>query len=282
MCGLIAGWGQGCPDEERVEKMGSLAELEILGCRFTRAAEAEVVKQICSWFDAPVRVSNTIVTVNVAILMMLRRDRRLAEAVGGADLVVADGVPLIWASRWLGTPLPGRVAGVDLMTRLLQLGSARRLRVFLLGTTQERLDKLVEVVGERYPGIDVVGARNGYFSIEEHRSVAEQVRDAGADLLLVGMPAPAKELWCEQFRDVLQTPVILGVGGGFDVLAGYVRRAPLWAQNMGLEWAWRLLMEPRKLWKRYLVTNTEFLGVLAVSFVRRILLRSASPEMSSR
>jgi exopolysaccharide biosynthesis WecB/TagA/CpsF family protein len=200
MCGLIAGWGQGCPDEERVEKMGSLAELEILGCRFTRAAEAEVVKQICSWFDAPVRVSNTIVTVNVAILMMLRRDRRLAEAVGGADLVVADGVPLIWASRWLGTPLPGRVAGVDLMTRLLQLGSARRLRVFLLGTTQERLDKLVEVVGERYPGIDVVGARNGYFSIEEHRSVAEQVRDAGADLLLVGMPAPAKELWCEQVR----------------------------------------------------------------------------------
>jgi N-acetylglucosaminyldiphosphoundecaprenol N-acetyl-beta-D-mannosaminyltransferase len=212
-----------------------------------------------------------VVTVNVAILMMMRSNDKLAEAVRGADLIVADGTPLIWVSRWLGTPLPERVSGVDLMQCLLQAGAKHRLRVFLLGTTQQRLDTLIHVIDERYPGTQIVGARNGYFTAGEYPEVVRQIRDSRPDLLLVGMPAPFKEIWCEEQRNSLQVPAVLGVGGAFDVVAGFVSRAPNTIQGIGLEWLWRLIMEPRKLWKRYLITNSQFVGLLAKELLTRRL-----------
>src|SRR5258708_26140076 len=183
--------------------------------------------------------------------MMMRSNHKLAEAVKKADLVVADGTPLVWASSLLGTPLPERVSGVDLMQGLLQVGTKYNLRVFLLGTTQQRLDTLNKVIKERYPGVYVVGARNGYFAASEYPEVTRQIRDSCPDILLVGMPAPFKEIWCEEQRTCLQVPAVLGVGGAFDVVAGFVPRAPKVIQSIGLEWLWRLSMEPRKLWERY-------------------------------
>jgi N-acetylglucosaminyldiphosphoundecaprenol N-acetyl-beta-D-mannosaminyltransferase len=222
----------------------------------------------------------TVITLNAAVVTMLRGDPVLRAAVRSADLVLADGMPLVWAARWLGTPLPGRVTGVDLMTRLLDAGRARGLRVFLLGATQERLDRMVAVVGVRHPGVVVAGARNGYFAAAEHAEVAAQIRAARADLLLIGMPTPAKEIWCAQHRDVLGTPVALGVGGAFDVLAGFVRRAPTWMQAAGLEWLWRLAMEPRRLWRRYLVSNTRFVALVAVAMAERLPLIRRNPAIT--
>lgn len=246
------------------------SEVSLLGCDFHAVTEEQALAAILGRCRSGDRATNIVITVNAAILVMMRRDPRLRSAVAAGDLVVADGTPLVWASRLLGAPLPGRVTGVDLMGRLLDAGQAQGLRVFLLGTTQERLDRLVEVVRERYPGIVVAGTRNGYFGPTQYAEVAAQVREARADLLLVGMPAPMKEIWCEQHREALATPVVLGVGGAFDVLAGYVRRAPVWMQNAGLEWLWRLILEPRKLWKRYLVTNSQFLALLAVASAKRV------------
>lgn len=261
--------------EEAVSRVQRVAppRVSLLDCPFDAITERAAVDLVFAWRDDPVRVSRHIITVNVAILMMAREDAKLAEAIERAELVVVDGKPLVWTARWMDVPVPERVSGVDLMKSLLAAGNERGLSVFLLGTTQERLDVLTRVIRAQYPNVVIKGARNGYFKKDEWRSVAEQIRDARADLLLVGMPAPFKEIWCEEHRDILKTPAILGVGGAFDVLGGFVPRAPRALQEAGLEWAWRLAMEPRKLWKRYLSTNSRFLALLGMRLAETKILR---------
>jgi N-acetylglucosaminyldiphosphoundecaprenol N-acetyl-beta-D-mannosaminyltransferase len=245
------------------------AQVDLLGCSFAVMTERDAVERVFAWRNYPRRKSHTMVTVNVAILMMMRSDPKLAEACNRADLVVADGKPLVWLSKLLGRPLPERVSGVDVMARLLEEGKTRGLRIFLLGAKQECVERLVAVVNERYPGVTVAGYRNGYFGPHDYAEVAREVRESRADVLFVGMPAPFKEIWCEAWREELATPTILGVGGAFDVLAGFVPRAPKWMQEAGLEWSWRLMQEPRKLWKRYLTTNARFLLLAASAVAKR-------------
>lgn len=245
--------------------------IDLLGCPFDPVTERDAVELVFTWRDAPERRSHHIVTVNVAILMMARTDAKLAAAIEAADLVVVDGTPLVWTSNWLGAPVPERVSGVDLMRRLLEEGDRRGLSVFLLGTTQERLEVLERVLHAKYPSVVIAGSRNGYFGEADYPDVIAQIRDAKADLLLVGMPAPFKEVWCEAHREALATPAILGVGGAFDVMAGFVQRAPRVLQTAGLEWAWRLAMEPRKLWRRYLQTNSAFLALLGKTLAKERL-----------
>lgn len=204
---------------------------------------------------------------------MAREDPRLANAIEKADLVVVDGKPLVWTAGWLGAPVPEKVSGVDLMRSLLEAGDERGLSIFLLGTTQERLEVLERVIRAKYPNVRIAGMRNGYFKEPDYPAVTKMIREAKADLLLVGMPAPFKEIWCEEQREALATPTILGVGGAFDVMAGFVPRAPRVMQEAGLEWAWRLAMEPKKLWKRYLVTNSAFLALLGKTLAVRTILR---------
>lgn len=236
--------------------------IAMMGCPFDPITQAQTVERVLAWRDDPVRKSHTIVTVNVAILMMMRDDAELRRSVEQADLVVVDGKPLVWTSRWLRSPVPEKVSGIDLMQRLLQVGGDRRLSIYLLGTTQGRLDALQDVIRQKYPNVRIAGARNGYFTPAEHPEVIRDIRESRADILFVGMPTPFKDVWCEKYREELETPTILGVGGAFDVIAGFVPRAPRIFQEAGLEWAWRLAMEPRKLWKRYVLTNTRFLALL--------------------
>lgn len=248
--------------------------IDLFGCPFDAITEDETVELVFAWKNAPERKSHHIITVNVAILMMAKDDAKLTDAIEKADLVVVDGKPLVWTSKWLGSEVPEKVSGVDLMRRLLEAGNERGLAIFLLGTTQERLEVLERVIRAKYPNVVIAGTRNGYFKPADYPEITRQIRDAKADLLLVGMPAPFKEIWCEEHREALATPAILGVGGAFDVMAGFVPRAPRLMQEAGLEWAWRLLMEPRKLWKRYLVTNSAFIALLGKTLaIRRFATR---------
>ena len=247
--------------------------IDLLGCPFDAVTEKETVEQVFEWIAAPDRKSHHIITVNVAILMMAREDEKLARAIENADLVVVDGKPLVWTARWLKSPVPEKVSGVDLMKSLLEEGDKRGLSIFLLGTTQERLDVLERVLRAKYPNVKIAGTRNGYFKQPDWPDVVKLIRDSKADLLLVGMPAPFKEVWCEEQREALATPVMLGVGGAFDVMAGFVPRAPLVMQEAGMEWAWRLAMEPKKLWKRYLKTNSAFIALLGKTIASERILR---------
>jgi N-acetylglucosaminyldiphosphoundecaprenol N-acetyl-beta-D-mannosaminyltransferase len=162
---------------------------------------------------------------------------------------------------------------VDLMGRLLEAGSERGLSAYFLGAKEEVVSKLAALCAERYPGLTVAGHRDGYFGREQHESIADEIRRLAPHMLFVGMPTPFLEIWCERYRERLDVPVIMGVGGSFDVHAGHVRRAPRWMQGVGMEWSWRLMMEPRKMWKRYLTTNSQFAWLAA----REILSRRSAP-----
>ena len=234
--------------------------IEVLGCPFDTVGMQGAIDQCVAWCDGP-RAAHTIVTMNAALICTMRRDEELRKACRGGDLIVADGVPVLWTSRLAGAPLPERVAGVDLTAKLLAEGSKRGLSVYFLGARKQVIEDLVRLCARDYPGLKVVGWRDGYFTAADHDSIVAEIARLAPQMLFVGMPSPFKEVWIERHRAALGVPVIAGVGGTFDVLTGHVRRAPRALQAIGMEWFWRLAMEPRKMWKRYLLTNTEFLAL---------------------
>jgi len=199
-----------------------------------------------------------IAMMNVAKLVKMRADRDLAESILAADLIGADGVPLVWVSKLFGTPLPGRVNGTDLMYRLLERASEKGYRVFFFGATEAVLQRVIELVRREYSGVQIAGWQHGYFTPAEELVIVNKIRIAEPDILLIAFGTPKKELWVKHYLSAMGVPVIHGVGGSFDVMAGVVRRAPLWMQRSGLEWFFRTLQEPGRMWRRYLVTNTVF------------------------
>ena len=245
---------------------------ELLGLSFDAVTMETAVARCLEFCRAP-RASHVVVTANAYHLCMMRHDPELAAACHAAQLTVADGMSVVWALRASGQEAPERVAGVDLMDRLLAEAAKRQLSVYFLGARREVVEALARKSRNLYPGLEIAGFRDGYFGPKDHQAVVEDIRASGAHILFVGMPSPFKETWCERHRERLDVPVIIGVGGSFDVLAGYIRRAPHWVQLAGLEWSWRLLMEPRKLWKRYLTTNSEFVWLASREIVARRLRR---------
>ncbi len=196
--------------------------------------------------------------VNVAKIVNMQKDAALAEDVTSSDIILADGTAVVWASKIMGLPLPERVAGIDLMYGLFDRGC----RVFCLGASEDISQRVEKKLAEDYPQVTLAGRRNGYFAEEDEQSIAEQIRDAKPDVLLVAISSPKKERFMAQWGDTMAVPIVHGVGGSFDVFAGKVKRAPLSWQQYGLEWLYRLGQEPRRMWKRYLVTNTRFIWML--------------------
>jgi N-acetylglucosaminyldiphosphoundecaprenol N-acetyl-beta-D-mannosaminyltransferase len=257
------------------------ARAELLGLSFEPMTMDAVVGQCLEWCRG-VRSPHTVITANAAHLCMMRRDPGLDAACRSGDLIVADGMSVVWALRAAGVEVPERVAGVDLMTRLLEAGGDERLRVYFLGARPEVVERLAEAAARRYPGLVVAGYRDGYFSPADHEAVVEEIRGLAPHLLFIGMPSPFKEMWIQRHGARLGVPVMIGVGGSFDVLAGFIPRAPRRMQQMGLEWFWRLIKEPRKLWKRYLRTNTEFLWLAGREILARRLAGRPAAERLQR
>lgn len=209
--------------------------------------------------------------VNAAKIVNMRRDEQLREAVLSSDLIVADGMSVVWASRLLGRRLPERVAGIDLMMELLKRAHERGYRVYCLGARAEVLREAVARILALYPDVNIVGARDGYFSEDEEAAVAAEIAAAKPDMLFVAITSPKKERLLARWSEAIQVPICHGVGGSFDVLAGTVKRAPRAWQSLGLEWLYRVLQEPRRMWRRYLVTNTAFVGMVLKSMINRRL-----------
>jgi N-acetylglucosaminyldiphosphoundecaprenol N-acetyl-beta-D-mannosaminyltransferase len=207
--------------------------------------------------------------VNAAKIVNMRRDPLLREDVLTSDLILADGTSVVWAGRLLGVALPERVAGIDLMHAMLRRGEARGWRFFLLGATPEVLAAAVGRIHAEHPSVVVSGCSHGYYAPEEEEGVAEAIRTARPDILLVAMTSPKKERFLARWSGRLDVPVWHGVGGSLDVLAGKVRRAPEAWQRLGLEWLYRVKQEPRRLWKRYLVTNSIFCAMVLGQLVRQ-------------
>jgi len=210
------------------------------------------------------------VAINAAKLVAMQEDPELRRIVEECELVSADGQAVVWASRLLGDPLPERVAGIDLMHELFALAERRGFRVFVLGAKAEVLEQARQRIMAKHPRLQLVGMRDGYFSEAEEAEVAEQVRDARPDILFVAISSPRKEYWLGHYGRSIDVPFVMGVGGAIDVVAGITRRAPGPLQHLGLEWAYRLAQEPRRLFRRYAVTNLRFGLLLAGGLVRRL------------
>ena len=212
------------------------------------------------------------VTSNVDHLMKLRRDPEFRAAYAGAGLRVADGVPLVWASRFLGTPLRGRVNGTDLFERLAALAAERGWSIYLLGGADNSAALAAAVLERRLPGLRIAGAYAPAFGFEhdaeECRRIETMVRDARTDILFVGLGAPKQEKWLARHGAACNVRFAVGVGVSFSFVAGAIPRAPLWMQRNGLEWLWRLIQEPGRLWKRYLVAGLPFFGLVALQKLR--------------
>jgi N-acetylglucosaminyldiphosphoundecaprenol N-acetyl-beta-D-mannosaminyltransferase len=209
--------------------------------------------------------------INAAKVVNMYRNPALGADVLSSDVIFADGASVVWASHILGDPLPERVAGIDLMMGMLARGMNRGYRVYLLGATEEVNRMVAERITIDYPSVIVAGRRNGYFSVAEEVAIADDIAKAKPDILLVAITSPKKEQFLARWSDTIKVPICHGVGGSFDVYAGKVKRAPLSWQRWGMEWLYRLLQEPRRMWKRYLITNFLFCWLIVRELGRKFI-----------
>lgn len=207
--------------------------------------------------------------INAAKIVNMDRNPDLGDAVHESDVIYADGMSVVWASRLLRKPLPERIAGIDIMLGILKRGQHHKYKVFCLGATRDVVTAVCDKFEADFPGIRLVGHCDGYFDLHEEKEVAKAVRDAKPDVLFVAITSPKKEKFMAKWAQYMNVPVVHGVGGSFDVVAGLVQRAPESWQKLGLEWLYRVKQEPRRLWKRYLVTNFLFIAILLQEIFRQ-------------
>ena len=227
------------------------------------------------WIDDAIRAKRRgyLCVAPVHLVMVAQDDPEVFEAVTGSDFVVPDGQPLVWALRSLGADDPSRVYGPDLMIEACRRASKTGAKMYLFGGRNDgALVQLTLNLRRRFPGLQIVGGHSPPYrpaTAEEERAIANEINASGADIVWVGTGQPKQELWMAQMRPQLTTPVLIGVGAAFDFHAGLVPQAPAVLQELGLEWAYRLAREPRRLWKRYLRYNPRFIR----DFARQLLTR---------
>ncbi|WP_199730188.1 WecB/TagA/CpsF family glycosyltransferase [Paraburkholderia sp. BL17N1] len=232
-----------------------MKRIEVFGCPMDAATMDETVARISTRIAA--RQFTQHVAVNVAKLVHMQADAELARSVRCCDMISIDGMGVVWAARVLGHAVPERVAGVDLFDKLLAEAARLKFPVYLLGATDEVVERVAVLCADTYPGLRIAGCHHGYFG-DDHQPVVDRIRESGARLLFVAITSPTKENFINRWRESLGVDFVMGVGGTFDVVAGKVSRAPRWMQTAGLEWFFRVLQEPRRMWRRYLVTNSKF------------------------
>ncbi|MBN3565572.1 MULTISPECIES: WecB/TagA/CpsF family glycosyltransferase [Burkholderia cepacia complex] len=248
-------------------------QIELFGCPMDVATVSETVDAIRSRIAH--RQFTQHVVVNVAKIVNMQTDRELAASVRACDIINIDGMGVVWGARVLGFPVPERVAGVDLFDSLLGMAQEEGWPIFMLGATNPVVQRASVVVAEKYPRLRIAGVHHGYFWDDE-RAIVERIRESGARLLFVAITSPRKENFINRWKADLGVDFVMGVGGTFDVVAGKVKRAPRWMQRSGLEWAYRVIQEPGRMWKRYLSTNSRFLVMLTGAYVSRMFQRKHS------
>lgn len=242
--------------------------MKLIDCEFAAVTEKGAVEWARRFMRSGRR--GYITTVNVAILMMMRGDQRLKNFISRSALTVCDGQPLVWLSKLLGRPLPERVAGVELVESLCRCAAEEKAGVYLLGSKADIVADVAAKLKEQTPGLNIVGVADGYFGPDESAERAAAVKASGAKLLIVAMGVPRQEVFIEEQWEELGVNLAIPVGGSFDVIAGRKQRAPLWVQKIGFEWFFRMCQEPQRLAKRYVVTNTQFIGLATLALLKEM------------
>jgi len=203
------------------------------------------------------------VVINAGKVVAMQTNKTLYDSVVNCDLINADGQSIVWAARFLGKHLPERVAGIDLMQNLITLAAEKGYKCFFLGAKEEVVVKVVDFYSQKYGKDMIAGYRNGYFSADEEAEVAQQIADSKANMLFVAITSPKKEIFQNKYQNILESVnFTMGVGGSFDVIAGVTKRAPRWMQVIGMEWFFRFIQEPIRMWNRYMVGNYKFVKLV--------------------
>lgn len=234
--------------------------VEIMGCQIDNLDMEETLQIVENFIQSGLPHQH--VVVNVDKIVKASRDPDLRRIINECALVNVDGMPVVWASRLLGKGLKERVAGVDLFEALMERSALKGWRVFLLGAKEDVVLGVKDIYERRYGGLKVAGFRNGYWRPEEESDVVRQIKESKADLLFVAISSPKKEQFLGMYQAEMRVPFAMGVGGTFDVATGKVKRAPVWMQKSGLEWFYRFLQEPRRMFHRYFVEDIAFFWLL--------------------
>ena len=244
------------------------AQILLMGCKIDNLTMQETLDKVAGFIRAGTPHQH--VVVNVDKLVKASRDPALRRIINACALVNVDGMPVVWASRLLGTPLKERVAGIDLFMALMERAAQCGWRVFLLGAQEEVVAGVAQLYRGKLPALTICGWRNGYWQgAAEEAQVAAQIRSSRADLLFVAISSPQKEQFLERHQGAMRVPFAMGVGGSFDVVVGKVKRAPRWMQRVGLEWFYRFLQEPRRMFRRYFLDDMAFFGLLLGELAER-------------
>jgi len=249
--------------------------IELFGSKMDTLTMKETVKTINH------RINNKIFTqhvvVNVAKIVNMQRDSVLRESVNSSDIINIDGMGLLWGAKLFSDQVTERVSGIDLFYELLKSSEHLAKGVFLLGATEEVLEKTILNLKKQFPDLKINGSHHGYFLENEEEPIIRSIKESEAELLFVAMSSPKKENFINRWKDQLGVSFVMGVGGTFDVVAGVTQRAPLWMQKYGLEWLYRIIQEPRRLWKRYFYTNSKYaLMLLRASFDKQFRIQGSN------
>jgi len=233
-------------------------KINFLGIPIDTITMRETLNRVEQVIASNKQIHHTVVNASKVVLM--QTDEVLEKSVVEADIINADGQGVVWGANLLGKNIPERVSGIDLMESLVKTASKESYKCFFFGATEEVVTKLVNIYKEQYSEDIIAGYRNGYFDRGEEEQIANQIADSGANILFVAITSPKKEIFLNTYKKQLQkVNFIMGVGGSFDVIAGKVKRAPIWMRNVGLEWLFRLMQEPLRMWKRYLIGIPKFI-----------------------
>lgn len=199
------------------------------------------------------------VVINASKINLMAKNAALKKIVNESPLINADGKSIVWAARFLGYDVPERVTGIDLFQEVIKEASEKGWRVYYFGATEEVVNQVVSIHKKMYPQLAIAGYRNGYFEERDTQAIVTDIYESQADILFVAFSSPQKEYWIHNNKSKLLVPFIMGVGGSFDVVSGKIKRAPRWMQESGLEWFYRFVKEPRRMFRRYFIGNLVFI-----------------------
>jgi len=207
-------------------------------------------------------------TPTAELIVKAQENSEIRDIYNKAHLLTLDSFVVYYSARLCGKKVKEPVSAVRLMFNFLKIAQQKKYRLYLLGAKKDVVQKVVEVLNKQYPGINIVGWQDGYFDLEKDKEIVSDIIDKKPDVLFVAISSPLKEKFISKNVDKMRVPVSMGVGGSFDIIAGKCHLAPEWVSRLGFEWFYRLIQEPSRLWKRYLVTNTKFLYLVIKEFFK--------------
>ncbi|MDD5005695.1 MAG: WecB/TagA/CpsF family glycosyltransferase [Candidatus Omnitrophica bacterium] len=239
---------------------------KVLDVKLDALEIVEVIKEIEQWINHPnPQAGKYICVTNVNSVVEAQKDPYLKQIANESDLSVCDGMPLVWLGRLKGLELKKRVYGLNLMKNTLELSQKKGYANYFYGSSEKVLNNMINKIKKEYPNLKITGYFSPPFrdlSKTEKQAITENINSLKPDIIWVGLGYPKQEKWMYEFRDHIRCPVLIGVGAAFDFFSGNKKQAPVWMQNTGLEWLFRLLQEPKRLWRRYLINNTMFIILL--------------------